>query len=126
MFTSGTGNEILNLYYSDSLDSGWEPHPLNSIIENNAHFACPARKVIEFKDLIYRIAQDDYPNYGIQVYAIEISELFRTTYMEKIDTTRVIVTKTCKGWNSEGMHHVGRIKEGDAWLAAIEGVKRRK
>jgi len=125
MFTSTPGMDTLNLFYSDSLTSGWLPHPLNPIIQNNKHIARPAGSVFEYNDKLYRLAQDDYPHYGIQVFAVEITELTTTTYKENTDSAIQIVSMTGKGWNSAGMHHVDLHKVGDKWLGIVDGLKRR-
>jgi hypothetical protein len=126
MFTSESGNNgILNLHYTDSLFHGWQPHPYNPIIENNYDFARPAGKVFCVNDKIYRLAQDDTPYYGMQVYAVEIADLTPTSYSEILDSAKLIISYSNKGWNKEGMHHAHLIKIGDSWLASVDGIKRR-
>jgi hypothetical protein len=126
MFTSGPGNDILNLYYSDSLATGWKAHPMNPILENSIHIARPAGRVFEYENKLYRLAQDDFPYYGMQVFAVEITELSESVYRENSDSARLIVTGSGKGWNSAGMHHVDLFREGEKFLAAVDGIRRRR
>ena len=125
MFTTTYGNEVLNLYFSDSLESGWQGHPLNPLIESNSNIARPAGKVFEYENRLYRLVQDDFPYYGIQVYAFEILELSSHSYREQIDTLNTVVTMTGKGWNAAGMHHVDLHKLDNSWLAIVDGLKQR-
>lgn len=125
MFTTRMGNEVLNLYFSDSLESGWQKHPMNPLIENNSNIARPAGKVFEFEDRLFRLVQDDFPYYGIQVYASEILELSTHSYREKVDTLNTVVTMTGEGWNAAGMHQVDLHNMGASWLAIVDGLKRR-
>lgn len=125
MFTSGPGNDFLNLFFSDSLTSGWEPHPMNPLIKDNKHIARPAGKVFIHNDKLYRLAQDDDPYYGVQVFAVEITELTPETYKENSDSAILVVKGTGNGWNAAGMHHVDLHKDGDKWYAVVDGIRRR-
>jgi hypothetical protein len=125
MFTTNYGNSLLNLYFSDSLESGWQAHPMNPLIANNSSIIRPAGRVFEFENKLFRLIQDDYPYYGIQVYASEIVELSTESYQEKVDTLNTVVTMTGEGWNAAGMHQVDLHKNDDGWLAIVDGLKRR-
>ncbi|MDP2646963.1 MAG: hypothetical protein Q8P24_18660 [Desulfobacterales bacterium] len=121
MFVAAGNHETLNLYFSDNLLSGWKPHPKNPIVKRNKHFSRPAGRVIVYDGKLFRLAQDDDPSYGIQVFAFEISELSETSYAEKLASTKPIVTKTAIGWNAAGMHHVDLHKIGNKWVSAVDG-----
>jgi hypothetical protein len=125
MFTSSVGNGVLNLYYSDSLQSGWQPHPMNPLIEDSPDVARPAGPVFEYDKRLYRVIQDDYPVYGVQVYAAEITELSTVSYQETVDTVNAVVTMTGKGWNAAGMHQADMHQIGDRWVSVVDGIKRR-
>ncbi len=125
MFTTRLGNQVLHLYYSDSLESGWQAHPMNPLIENNSNIARPAGKVFEFENRLFRLVQDDYPYYGMQVYAFEIMDLSTTSYREQVDTLNKVVTMTGTGWNAVGMHQVDLHQKDDRWMAIVDGLKRR-
>ena len=121
LFVSTPNNNILNLYYSDELFGEWKPHLMNPIVKFNKKIARPAGRVIKHNGRLYRFAQDDYPRYGIQVFAFEIIELTENTYKEKMVSEKPLVGMTGKGWNSAGMHHIDLHKVGEKWIAVVDG-----
>lgn len=121
LFVSNTQNDILNLYYSETLLGNWKPHPMNPIIKFDKNIARPGGRVINYNGRIYRLTQDDYPTYGNQVYSFEIVELSENTYNEKMVSENPIVKKTGDGWNAVGMHHVDLHNLGKSWIAAVDG-----
>lgn len=123
MFVSNIENNVLNLYFSENLTKGWQPHPKNPIVKFNKHFSRPGGRVILYDGKLARLTQDDSPYYGIQVFAFEITELSETLYADKLASDKPIVTKTGVGWNEAGMHHVNPHKIGDRWIAAVDGHK---
>lgn len=125
MFTSGLGNGDLNLFYSDSLSSGWQAHPMNPLVENKPNMARPAGHVFEYEGSLFRLAQDDYPSYGIQVYAVEITELTSDNYQENSNSLNKLVSMSGKGWNAVGMHHADLHQKDGKWTAVVDGLKQR-
>jgi len=125
MFTSSVGNGVLNLYYSDNLQSGWQPHPMNPLIEDEPDIARPAGHLFEYDNRLYRVIQDDFPAYGVQVYAAEITRLSTDSYSETVDTINAVVTMTGKGWNAVGMHQVDLHQVNGKWVAVVDGLRRR-
>ena len=123
MFVSTGYHNILNLYYSDNLLSGWRPHPMNPIIKLNRNIASPAGRVIVYHDKPYRFTQSTDPSYGIHVFAFEITKLTEKLYEEKIVSEIPLITKTGSGWNAEGMHHIDPHKVGNKWIFAVDGRK---
>jgi hypothetical protein len=121
MFASNTRNNVLNLYFSDDLTHGWQPHPMNPVVRNDPHHARPAGRVIEVEGKLHRLAQDCAPHYGTRVFAIEITELSRVAYAEKPAPETPVVTASGTGWNSLGMHHVDAHFIDGRWLAAVDG-----
>ena len=124
MFVSTGDNEILNLFFSDNLFKGWQPHPKNPIVKLDKHFSRSGGRVIHYNGNLFRLAQDDDPSYGIQVFAFEITELSETSYAEKLASKKPIVTKTNIGWNAAGMHNVDPQKIGNKWIAVVDGRNR--
>ena len=116
-------NSVLNLYYSKHLSTGWMSHPMNPIVKLNKHISRPGGRVIVYNHKLYRFTQDDYPSYGIQVFAFEITKLSEKSYKEKMVSRVPILTKAGNGWNAAGMHHVDLHKVGDKWIAAVDGRK---
>ncbi|MDD5597094.1 MAG: hypothetical protein PHV82_04065 [Victivallaceae bacterium] len=121
LFITTQFSNILNLYYADSLEGKWKPHPMNPIIKFNAHISRPGGRVIIYKGRPYRFAQDCDPCYGIQVFAFEITELTETAYSEKPVSARPLLAGSGRGWNAAGMHHVDLHKIGNKWIAAVDG-----
>ena len=123
LFVTTTEDDNLNLYYSESLFGPWTQHPQSPLIKNNKHIARGGGSILEYQNNIYRFTQDDYPYYGIQVFAFEITQLSKTDYKEKIIENRPIVKKGKSGeWNSLGMHTVSPLQiDGKVWIAAVDG-----
>lgn len=121
LFVATPHNNVLNLYYSNSLFGEWKPHPMNPIVKFDKHIARPGGRVITYNDQLYRFTQDDDPSYGLQVFAFEITELSETSYAEKIVSENPVVTLSGKGWNAAGMHHVDLHKIGNKWKATVDG-----
>lgn len=96
---------------------------MNPIVKLDNHIARPAGRVFTYNDHSYRIAQDSYTEYGLQVFAFEITELTEKSYAEKVISDKPIVTKSGKGWNAAGMHHVDLHKIGNKWIGAVDGKK---
>lgn len=121
MFVSTGIHNILNLYFSEDLLTGWRPHPMNPVVKLDKHFSRPGGRVIVYEDKLYRLTQDDDPYYGIQVFAFEITELSKTSYADKLASKKPIVTKTGIGWNARGMHHVDLHKIENKWISVVDG-----
>jgi hypothetical protein len=121
MFVSTRSNDVLNLYFSDDLLTGWSPHPMNPVVKSDKNYSRPSGRVIVYKDKLYRLTQDDDPSYGIQVFAFEITELSETSYADKLASKKPIVTKTGIGWNAAGMHHVDPHKIENKWISIVDG-----
>ena len=124
LFVATTPDDgVMNLYYSNNLLGDWRLHPMNPIVKLDNHIARPAGRVFTYNDHSYRIAQDSYTEYGLQVFAFEITELTEKSYAEKVISDKPIVTKSGKGWNAAGMHHVDLHKIGNKWIGAVDGKK---
>jgi len=121
MFVSTGESNVLNLYYSEDLLTGWMVHPMNPIVKLNKNISRSAGRVIVYNDKLYRFTQDDYPYHGVRVFAFEITKLSEKTYEEKLVSKTPILTKTGSGWNATGMHHLDLHKIGNKWIAAVDG-----
>lgn len=124
LFVTTPENDVLNLYYSNDLLGEWKPHPMNPLVKFDPNIARPSGRVITYNDRLYRMAQDDDPSYGTQVFAFEITELTEKSYAEKIVSEKPLVSMTGKGWNAAGMHHADLHKIGDKWTAVVDGRDR--
>ena len=121
LFLSSVDDDILNIYFSDSLHQGWRPHPLNPVVKFNRHIARPGGRIFQYDGKLYRMAQDDEPEYGLQVFAVEILELTDSTYKEQPIMDKPIVAGSGRGWNKAGMHHVDLLPVGNKWIAVTDG-----
>ena len=124
MFTTDR-NDILRLYYADKLMGPWGEHPESPIIMGNANIARPGGRVLVFDGRLVRYTQDDYPTYGNQVRAFEITELTTTSYKEKRISENPILKASGIGWNKNGMHHIDPHQIGkNKWIACVDGFRR--
>lgn len=121
LFVSNTYSNALNLFYSDDLSKGWKAHPMNPIVKADMNISRPGGRVIIDEDHIYRFTQDDDPDYGLQVFAFEITTLSENSYKEKMVSENPVVKMTGKGWNAAGMHQVDLHKVGNKWIASVDG-----
>ena len=121
LFASIPGNDVLNLYYSYKLRTGWVSHPMNPIVKFDKNISRPAGRVLIYDGNIYRFTQDDDPSYGIQVFAFKITKLSENSYEEKILSEEPVVKMTGEGWNAAGMHHVDVQEDKGRWIATVDG-----
>ncbi len=116
-------HDQLRLFHAPDLAGPWQEHEKSPIVDGDAHIARPAGRVVSINGSLIRYAQDDYPTYGRQVRAFEITELTKTRYAERLRTPRPIVGATGSGWNSSGMHHIDPHQIGDRkWIACVDGL----
>jgi hypothetical protein len=121
----GTGeNDVLNLYYSDELYSGWRPHPSNPVIKSNMHIARPGGRVTVVDGTPIRFTQDGYPSYGLRIFGFRITELTRTSYAESPLSEAPLLDGSGTGWNAAGMHHLDPIPTDSGWIAVVDGRDR--
>jgi len=85
LFGSPAGNEVnnsLNLYFSDSLEEPFQPHPGNSIVFD-PRAARMAGIHIDRRGKIYRFAQDSHIRYGKRIAIFEILTLNHKEFSEQ-------------------------------------------
>lgn len=126
LFSSTTANDILRLHYADSLLGEWIEHPSSPIMTNNPHLARPSGRVVDLNGRLMRFAQDDYPTYGRQVRAFEITELTPSNYAEQeMFGGEPILGPSGSGWNANGMHHIDLHQTtSEKWLACVDAKGR--
>ena len=120
LFTNTRANDILRLYHAETPLGPWTEHARSPIIRGNDHFARPAGRVIVQDNRVFRYAQDDDPDYGVQTWAFEITELTTESYQEHLVGDCPVLRGT-EPWNWRGMHHISSCRAGDIWLAAVDG-----
>ncbi|PXW72250.1 hypothetical protein C7964_101359 [Loktanella sp. PT4BL] len=124
MFSTTPRNDVLNIHFSEQLESGWTPHTMNPIIRDDANISRPGGGVIIRNGRPIRFAQDADPEYGIQVRAFEITDLSPTSYAEVLIADDPVLAPSGEGWNAAGMHHVSIIQAPGRHLAAVDGRDR--
>lgn len=125
MFVSTPKNDVLYLYFSESLFKGWKPHPLNPIVQSNKTIARPGGRVFSYNNKLFRLGQDCDPYYGVQLFAIEITRLSESEYEEVQISKQPILSKGNAGWNKAGMHHADLHQINNKWIAFVDGLNRR-
>ncbi|MDD3925216.1 MAG: hypothetical protein PHT33_00990 [bacterium] len=124
--STGRKNRVdtLCVFYADRPTGPWQEHPKNPVISDDRRFCRCGGRVTFTNGCIVRYVQDDYPTYGYQVWAFEITELSLSGYAERPIGPRPVITGKGKGWNAEGMHNIDphRTGKGD-WLAFVDGYR---
>lgn len=79
-------------------------------------------RIVLFNNKIIRYAQNDYPAYGSQVNAFEITKLTTVDYEEKKIDENPTLEGSGTGWNAKGMHNIDphRVSD-DMWIACVDG-----
>ena len=110
----------LFLYHSDKIDGPWLPHPGNPVRKGN--FSRCGGRVIQYKDKIYRITQDQR-GYGAGVYAFEIITLTPTKYKEiPAKELNPLLIPGSADWTETGMHHLDTIQIApDRYFGVFDG-----
>lgn len=115
------GFDSLFLFFADNLMGSWSQHPESPLITGDPHIARPGGRVLVLNGKVIRFAQDDFPQYGLKVHALEITELTTEVYKEKLIADSVLKPSGV-GWNAKGMHHIDahQIAE-NQWIACVDG-----
>jgi len=119
LFTSTTNDNLL-LFFSNSLQGPWEPHPKNPIRENYPDGSRMAGKIFIKNDSLFRIAQDDYPNYGNNIKTFYINKLDSTSYEEK-EIRFFPDFRALNSFSTNGVHSCSLIETDSSYLVMIDG-----
>ncbi len=122
LFASFAESDVLRLYHADQLRGPWAEHPESPIVREDPNIARPGGRMLQTDGRIYRFAQDDYPTYGNQLRAFEITELTTTTYEETLASPEPILQASGVGWNKLGMHHVDHHFIDGRWIVYVDGT----
>lgn len=121
IFTSVTGATNLRLFYSDDLLGPYNEHPMSPILEEEPDYSRPGGRVQYLDGELIRIAQDNYPNYGMQLWGFRILELSKTTYEEELIDEKPIL-QGYENWNWGGVHQMDLVEfDDDNYLVCIDG-----
>jgi len=75
-----------------------------------------------FGNTLIRFAQNCAAAYGVDVRALEITDITEQTYREHELMAGPILAPTGKGWNAHGMHHVDPHPQSTGqWIACVDG-----
>lgn len=116
----------LLLFYSDNLEGKWTEHPQSPLIVKDANKARMAGNILFDQGRLLRIAQDDFPDYGMSVRAFEITKLTTKEYAERELRGSPLFKASGQGWNHDGMHQLSTYPLNDKeFLACVDGKKGR-
>lgn len=125
LFVSFAESDVLRLYHADRLQGPWTEHPKSPLIRLDPNIARCGGRILQTDDRLYRFTQDDYPTYGNQLRAFEITELTPTTYAEIPVSEGPILQGTGLGWNALGMHHVDHHFIDGRWIVYVDGITKK-
>lgn len=116
----------LRLHYAHDLIRDWIEHPKSPLIVDNPHITRPGGRVLEYGGRKFRIAQDNFPEYGTQLFAFQILELTTRSYREERVGNGPILKGRGSGAFRERIHHLDahEVREGE-WIAAIDHSRRK-
>ncbi len=116
-------NGRLRLYLADDLKGRWREHPCSPVMDQNPHQARPAGRVQVWNDRVIRYAQDDYPQYGRQVWGFDITTLDSRNYAETLIGDAPLLQPGLQDWHSRGMHTVDAHQvDTNYWIACVDGL----
>jgi hypothetical protein len=117
-------HRTLHLFFAEQLLGPWQQHPRSPIVADDRHTARPGGRVLRIGRKMIRLAQDCVPRYGTRLLAIEMLELTRSQYDERICHNNPVLTPAGEGWNSVGMHHMDAHALSDGtWIACVDGFR---
>jgi hypothetical protein len=133
MFVSQTSNDIMYVYYSDTLESSnWKPHPQNPVFSHRKDKARPSGRVTLWNGKLIRYAMNNEWEYGYSV-TVQYVEVTKTTFKEyprpmwfglgKGDAPPVLMGHgDLTSWNGNNMHAIDPMKlSNNEWLIAVDG-----
>jgi len=114
-------NQVLELFYADSIAGPWQRHPMSPLISGDNRIARGGGRVIILNNKPVRFTQDCFPVYGTRVRAFEISVLTASNYEEQELEFSPILSAGEELWRKQGMHHVDPHFIDGRWLACVDG-----
>lgn len=119
-------HNTLRLFYADDLLGEWKEHPKSPIVNDDANMARPGGRVILWRNMLIRYAQDCEPTYGKSLDAYEITRLTKDDYSERKSTWNPVLAEGQSDWTRHGMHHIDAHKiEEKMWIAGVDGYVRK-
>lgn len=120
-------NDILHLFWADTLHGPWHVHPKSPIVKFDLEHARPCGRIVKVGNSIIRFAQNCKPNYGWDIRAFIVTNLTPQDYDEVpyYDNPLLKGSGVNTDWNGIRMHHIDLHPIGNnAWIAAVDGVGR--
>jgi hypothetical protein len=114
-------NQVLELFYADSLFGPWQRHPMSPLIKNNNRWARLGGRIVFVDNKPIRFTQDCYPRYGTRIRAFEVSVLTASDYSERELEYSPILVAGEEFWRQEGMHHIDAHLIDGKWRACVDG-----
>ncbi|MHA1600112.1 MAG: glucosamine inositolphosphorylceramide transferase family protein [Alphaproteobacteria bacterium] len=115
----------LSLHFAKDLTGPWQEHPASPVVDDNPHITRPGGRMLQFDGRTYRITQDVYPDYGMRLFAFEITSLTTTAYSEKQVGDGPILAGQKTGLLADRIHHMDAYELDDGtWIAAIDHARR--
>ena len=115
----------LSLHFAHDLLGPWQEHPLSPVVDGNPHITRPGGRMLQFGGRIYRVTQDVYPDYGMRLFAFEVTSLTTAAYSEVQVGDGPILAGKKQGLLADRIHHMDAYELGDDnWIAAIDHARR--
>jgi hypothetical protein len=115
-------HDTLRLHFADDLLGPWREHPLSPLIQGNPQRARPAGRVLIHENRLIRLAQNCLTQYGVEVFAFEVTDLTASSYGERLLSHKPILGPGRETWNGGGMHHLDAHEwTAGQWLACVDG-----
>jgi hypothetical protein len=116
----------LRLFGAPQLHGPWQEHPCSPVVVRDRKVGRPGGRVLEYEGALYRFAQDGEPTYGSSVRVLRISKLTATEYAETQVAGNPMLRGAGAGWNATGMHHIDACRDGEGWIASVDGNRQRR
>ncbi len=114
-----TSNDGLELFYTEDLREGpLIPHRKNPLTSDLRYRQCGGSPIV-LHNKLYRIAQDGSGEYGRNISVLEITELSRTQYEERVVADNYFDLK--HSWNHRGGHHLSIAEFKGKTVIAVDG-----
>ena len=114
-----TSSDGLELFYIEDLNDGHLiPHRNNPITSDLRYRQCGGSPIVLY-DRLYRIAQDGSGEYGRNISVLEITDLSRTNYDERVVADNYFDLKHT--WNRRGGHHLSIAEFKGKTVIAVDG-----
>lgn len=120
-------DESLSLFHAPSPVGPWTRHPGSPIVTGSRTISRPAGRIIRFRGMLLRCAQDGTSGYGGALRVLQIDRMTTSDYAEHEVQGSPILGATGSGWNADGMHHADVHQLGEnEWIACVDGNRIRK